>query len=152
MYWLSLFCNAHVHGGIIGREIPILSLWSGFIGSDRLWVCHTRRVCELASGLTRNQMPSNGLRVRIPCPPLTSLYYYVPFRSDRTFCLESGKSYLLVSSGGEWLSVRSITRGSRDVRSLIRSDALPASRSSMRSPTTSARQPVVRVGGASSCP
>jgi len=24
-----------------------------------------------ASGLTRNQMPSNGLRVRIPCPPLT---------------------------------------------------------------------------------
>jgi hypothetical protein len=29
-----------------------------------------RRVSELASGLTRNQMPSNGLWVRIPCPPL----------------------------------------------------------------------------------
>ena len=29
-----------------------------------------RRVSELASSLTRNQMPSNGLGVRIPCPPL----------------------------------------------------------------------------------
>lgn len=29
-----------------------------------------RRVSELASGLTRNQMPRKGLWVRIPCPPL----------------------------------------------------------------------------------
>ena len=30
----------------------------------------TRRVSELASGLTRNQVPRKGLWVRIPCPPL----------------------------------------------------------------------------------
>ena len=29
-----------------------------------------RRVSELASGLTRNQVPRKGLWVRIPCPPL----------------------------------------------------------------------------------
>ena len=29
-----------------------------------------RRVSELASGLTRNQMSRDGLWVRIPCPPL----------------------------------------------------------------------------------
>src|SRR4051794_8468735 len=28
------------------------------------------RVSELASGLTRNQVPRKGLWVRIPCPPL----------------------------------------------------------------------------------
>ncbi len=27
----------------------------------------------MASGLTRNQMPSNRLRVRLPCPPLSFL-------------------------------------------------------------------------------
>ena len=32
----------------------------------------TRRVSELASGLTRNQVPRKGLWVRIPCPPLRS--------------------------------------------------------------------------------
>jgi hypothetical protein len=76
----------------------------------------------------------------------------VAFRSDGTLCLEAGKSYLLVSSGGEWLSVRSITRGSREVRSLIRRDALPASKSSMRPPTTSARHPQRSAGGVSSLP
>ncbi len=30
----------------------------------------TGRVSELASGLTRNQVPRKGLWVRIPCPPL----------------------------------------------------------------------------------
>jgi hypothetical protein len=30
-----------------------------------------RRVRELASSLTRNQVPGNRLRVRLPCPPLT---------------------------------------------------------------------------------
>ena len=30
----------------------------------------SRRVSELASGLTRNQVPRKGLWVRIPCPPL----------------------------------------------------------------------------------
>jgi hypothetical protein len=30
-----------------------------------------RRVSELASGLTRNQVPRKGLWVRIPCPPLS---------------------------------------------------------------------------------
>ena len=29
-----------------------------------------RRVSELASGLTRNQVPRNRLGVRVPCPPL----------------------------------------------------------------------------------
>ena len=33
---------------------------------------HFRRVSELASGLTRNQVPRKGLWVRIPCPPLLS--------------------------------------------------------------------------------
>ena len=45
---------------------------------------------------------------------------------------------------------RSITSGSRECRSLIRSAARPLSRSSIRSPTTSARQPRVRAGGGNS--
>ncbi len=35
-----------------------------------LWTGLARRVSELASGLTRNQVPRKGLWVRIPCPPL----------------------------------------------------------------------------------
>ena len=32
--------------------------------------CTKRRVRELASSLTRNQVPRKGLGVRVPCPPL----------------------------------------------------------------------------------
>ena len=35
-----------------------------------LWTGPRWRVSELASGLTRNQVPRKGLWVRIPCPPL----------------------------------------------------------------------------------
>ena len=41
------------------------SVRSGTIGN-----CQIRRVSELASGLTRNQVSRKGLWVRIPCPPL----------------------------------------------------------------------------------
>lgn len=34
------------------------------------WGLSERRVSELASSLTRNQVPGNRLWVRIPCPPL----------------------------------------------------------------------------------
>ena len=38
------------------------------------------RVSELASGLTRNQVPRKGLWVRIPCPPLTKAFSKLRFR------------------------------------------------------------------------
>jgi hypothetical protein len=41
-------------------------------GPDRLEK-PLRRVSELASGLTRNQVPRKGLWVRIPCPPLAQM-------------------------------------------------------------------------------
>ncbi len=148
--WLTWLCN--LDQAWSQAFLDHISLGEGMTLFLIYCVGPLRRVCELASGLTRNQMPSNGLRVRIRCPPLASLYYCVAFRSDGTLCLEAGKSYLLVSSGGEWLSVRSITRGSREVRSLIRRDALPASKSSMRPPTTSARHPQRSAGGVSSLP
>ena len=37
-----------------------------------------RRVRELARSLTRNQMPSNGLGVRISCPPLDKTLGFRP--------------------------------------------------------------------------
>ena len=39
--------------------------------ADRSKFNQVRRVSELASGLTRNQVPRKGLWVRIPCPPLS---------------------------------------------------------------------------------
>lgn len=45
-------------------------IWPSRRVGVRLCILLIRRVSELASGLTRNQMPSNGLWVRIPCPPL----------------------------------------------------------------------------------
>ena len=41
-----------------------------------------RRVSELASSLTRNQMPSNGLGVRISCPPLLKKASGIPQMSQ----------------------------------------------------------------------
>ncbi len=39
--------------------------------ADRFEQTHAqRRVRELASSLTRNQVPRKGLGVRVPCPPL----------------------------------------------------------------------------------
>lgn len=40
-----------------------------------------RRVCELVSSLTRNQVPRKGLRVRVPCPPLGNLFKAHPKKS-----------------------------------------------------------------------
>ena len=39
----------------------------------------------MASGLTRNQVPRKGLRVRIPCPPLGNEGFLVN-RSVRSAC------------------------------------------------------------------
>src|SRR5690606_32496198 len=41
-------------------------------GNEAATLWKVRRVSELASGLTRNQVPLTGLRVRIPCPPLAN--------------------------------------------------------------------------------
>ena len=90
-----------------------------------------RRVSELASGLTRNQMPSNGLWVRIPCPPPL----FLPLTATTTFWPQPR---------------RSMTSGSFDRTSPIRREALPESRSSTSDPTTSARQPEASSGTRSS--
>ena len=47
---------------------PFLPDWTG-----NTKLVTARRVSELASSLTRNQVPRKGLGVRVPCPPLATI-------------------------------------------------------------------------------
>ena len=56
---------------ITGVLPDILSKRTLLVMSNRFEMKHARRrVRELASSLTRNQVPRKGLGVRVPCPPL----------------------------------------------------------------------------------
>ncbi len=84
--WPDIWFRMSVRGGsdTIGSDDPIrrtcstlrtpsrrgVSRLSGQASKSRL-VDTPRRVCELASGLTRNQVSRKGLGVRVPCPPLS---------------------------------------------------------------------------------
>jgi hypothetical protein len=54
--------------GLAVFTVLIARFWCTKILDSRFQLCW--RVSELASGLTRNQVPRKGLWVRIPCPPL----------------------------------------------------------------------------------
>ena len=54
----------------IAAVLPAILRGSKLEPSCATTKCTKRRVRELASSLTRNQVPRKGLGVRVPCPPL----------------------------------------------------------------------------------
>ena len=60
-YSQCIEANERLHFGLSGRGVWYLI---GFSAPEDK---------RMASGLTRNQVPGNRLRVRIPCPPLLNL-------------------------------------------------------------------------------
>ena len=86
---------------ITGVLPDILSKRTLLVMSNRFEMKHARRrVRELASSLTRNQVPRKGLGVRVPCPPLL-------------FLLKTrGFDFLVVGSGSDLSTERKLIRKS----------------------------------------